>query len=167
MIGLMLNQSIIGVVVQLLYQPDEHISDIVERAGDLDDNQCRCERQALRNCTVMKGAQIKRLRFGGKLLDLDIGNAEEGLSRESLLPKPSAIWLPARCTNGVMRRPTFYPAAPQRLQLLNDSTFGNRMARSAGSRPISFGTGSTTSPIRVVCQLNFSHDGWAASIGRT
>ena len=83
MIDLMLKQSIIATFVELLYQPDEHVSDIA-RAGDPDDHQRRRERQPVRIRVVVNGAQVKRTRFRGKLFDLDLGNAGEGLGWAAL-----------------------------------------------------------------------------------
>ena len=66
MIGLMLEQRIVGMVVKLLNQANEHIGDIIKRAGCLDDNQRRSKRQSFWICTIVDRTQIERPRFGGK-----------------------------------------------------------------------------------------------------
>lgn len=83
MIGLMLEQRIVGMVVKLLNQANEHIGDIVQRAGRLNDNQRRTKRQLLWICTIVD--RIERPRFDGELFDLDI---RENLGRDGLFAKP-------------------------------------------------------------------------------
>lgn len=53
MIGLMLEQCIVGMVVKLLNQANEHIRDIIQTAGRLNDNQRRSKRQSLWICTIV------------------------------------------------------------------------------------------------------------------
>ena len=92
MIGLMLEQRIVGMVVKFLNQANEHIGNIIKRAGRLDDNQRRTKRQSLWFCTIVDRTQIERPRFGGKLFDLDIGNIGENLGRDGLLTKPFQVF---------------------------------------------------------------------------
>ena len=44
-IALVLDQGTVSVIVELLHQPDEHIGHIIQRAGDLNENQGSGERQ--------------------------------------------------------------------------------------------------------------------------
>lgn len=92
MIGLMLEQRIVGMVVKLLNQANEHIGDIIKRAGRLDDSQRGSKRQPLWICTIVNRTQIERPRFGGKLFDLDIGNIGENLGGNGLLSKPFHVF---------------------------------------------------------------------------
>jgi len=74
--------------MELLHQPDEHVCDVIERAGELNNHQRRRQRHTFWICTFVNGPQIQRAGFGCKLFDLDIGNIGEDFRRQGLLPKP-------------------------------------------------------------------------------
>ena len=91
MLGLILQQSSAGLIVQPLYEPHIHVPDVVQCPAHLSKYKCRSEGKTLCFRQIVHRCNVKRTGLSRKLLQLHIWNLSKDARPDCLLLQPGQM----------------------------------------------------------------------------